>query len=131
MVRPCVAREFRRYSGSGLASMYPAFDWSVSLRAIMGISAGAISLADRPDRAIWVTSVRTRREGRTSISSHSLADLGGQPLLAMRFDDYATLSLLASKPRPRASTLQAIRASLLASAIASTLWCNRFLAASI
>jgi hypothetical protein len=47
--------------GSGLASMYPAFDWSVSLLAIMGISAGAISLAERPDRAIWVTSVRTRR----------------------------------------------------------------------
>jgi hypothetical protein len=40
--------------------MYPAFDWSVSLLAIMDISAGAISLAERPDRAIWVTSVRTR-----------------------------------------------------------------------
>jgi hypothetical protein len=36
--------------------MYPAFDWSISLLAIMGISAGAISLAERPDRAIWVTS---------------------------------------------------------------------------
>ena len=33
---------------SGLASMYPAFDWSVVLLAIMGISARAISLADRP-----------------------------------------------------------------------------------
>src|SRR6187431_2645582 len=76
MVRPCVAREFCRYGGSGLASMYPAFDWSVSLLAIMGISAGAISLAERPDRAIWVTSVRTRREDRTSISSRPLADLG-------------------------------------------------------
>ena len=31
----------------------------------------------------------------------------------------------------RARTLQAMRASLLASAIASTLWCSRFLAASI
>ena len=78
MVRPCVAREFRRVGGSGLASMYPAFDWSVLLLAIMGISAGAISLAERPDRAIWVTSVRTRREDRTSISSCSLADLGRQ-----------------------------------------------------
>jgi len=28
--------------------MYPAFDWSVMLRAIMDISARAISLADRP-----------------------------------------------------------------------------------
>jgi len=61
---------------SGLASMYPAFDWSVVLPATMDISARAISLADRPQRAIWVTSVRTRREDRTSISSHPLADLG-------------------------------------------------------
>ena len=33
---------------SGLASMYPASDWSVVLRANMDISAPAISLADRP-----------------------------------------------------------------------------------
>jgi hypothetical protein len=46
------------------------------LLAIMDISARAISLADRPQRAIWVTSVRMRREDRTSISSHPLADLG-------------------------------------------------------
>ena len=90
MVRPCVAREFRRFGGSGLASMYPAFDWSVLLLAIMDISAPAISLAERPQRAIWVTSVRRRREDRTSISSRSLADLGGQPALATRFDGYAT-----------------------------------------
>jgi len=44
--------------------MYPAFDWSVSLLAIMDISAPAISLAERPQRAIRVTSVRTRREDR-------------------------------------------------------------------
>ena len=30
------------------------------------------------DRASWVTSVRRRREDRTSISSHPLADLGGK-----------------------------------------------------
>src|ERR1700722_13819781 len=30
MVRPCVARELCRFGGSGLASMYPAFDWSVA-----------------------------------------------------------------------------------------------------
>jgi hypothetical protein len=58
--------------------MYPAFDWSVSLLAIMDISAPAISLAERPQRAIRVTSVRTRREDRTSISFHPLADLGGK-----------------------------------------------------
>jgi hypothetical protein len=57
--------------------MYPAFDWSIVLLAIMDISARASSLTDRPQRAIWVTSVRMRREDRTSISSHPLADLGG------------------------------------------------------
>ena len=57
--------------------MYPAFRWSVVLRAIMDISAPAISLADRPQAGIRVTSVRVRREDRTSISSHLLADLGG------------------------------------------------------
>ena len=33
----------------------------------MDISAQASSLAERPQRAIWVTSVRMRREDRTSI----------------------------------------------------------------
>src|SRR6266550_379909 len=57
--------DFAELAVSGLASMYPAF-----------ISARAISLTDRPQRAIWVTSVRMCREDRTSISSHPLADLG-------------------------------------------------------
>jgi hypothetical protein len=48
----------------------------VVLRTIMGISARAFSLPDRPQRAIWVTSVRKRREDRSSISSYPLADLG-------------------------------------------------------
>jgi hypothetical protein len=42
----------------------------------MDISARAFSLTDRPQRAIWVTSFRMRREDRFSISSHPLADLG-------------------------------------------------------
>src|ERR1700682_6118794 len=42
----------------------------------MDISAHAISLPDRPHRAIWVTSVRMRREDRSSISTYPLADLG-------------------------------------------------------
>src|ERR1700730_1365726 len=50
---------------------------AVLLRTNMDISAHAISLADRPRWSIRVTSVRTRREDRSSISSHSLADLGG------------------------------------------------------
>jgi hypothetical protein len=69
--------DFAELAVGGLASMYPAFNWSVVLRAIMDISARAISLTDRPQRAIWVTSVRMRREDRTSISSHPLANLGG------------------------------------------------------
>src|ERR1700722_13098973 len=43
----------------------------------------------------------------------------------------ASSVLVSSKARPLASTAQAMRASLLASAIASTLRCNRLLAASI
>src|SRR5713226_7212475 len=43
----------------------------------MDISARATSLPDRPQWAKWVTSARTRREDRSSISSHPLADLGG------------------------------------------------------
>src|SRR3981081_905188 len=62
----------RSLSGAGL------------LRTIMDISARAISLADRPQRAIWVTSVRMRREDRTSISSHPLADLGWKLLIGLR-----------------------------------------------
>src|SRR5262249_37684023 len=46
------------------------------LPAIMDISARATSLADRPQRAKWVTSARTRREDRSSISSHPLATVG-------------------------------------------------------
>src|SRR5262249_22061141 len=59
--------------------MYPAFGWSAYwLLATMDISAHAISLADRPQWAIWVTSVRMRREDRSSISFYPLADLGGK-----------------------------------------------------
>src|SRR5262245_39925536 len=42
----------------------------------MDISAPENSLADRPHWAIWVTRVLGRREERTSISCHTLADLG-------------------------------------------------------
>src|ERR1700731_756860 len=45
--------------------------------------------------------------------------------------DAVSSVLTHSKARPLLRTAQAIRASLLASAIASTLWCRRFLAASI
>src|SRR4029077_13195735 len=79
MVRPCVARRLLRVgdvrpcinvSGLCLEPFVP--------RAIMDISAPAISLAVRPQWAIWVTSVRMRREDRSSISFYPLADLGRQ-----------------------------------------------------
>jgi hypothetical protein len=62
----------------GLASMYPAFDWSrFLLRAIMGISARAISLADRPQKD------RSGHQGSHApgrpilhLVSNPLADLG-------------------------------------------------------
>src|SRR4029453_4287768 len=72
-----------------------------------------------------------RREDRSSISSYPLADLGGGRAIGLHFFAFALPNLVASKCRPCARTLQAIRASLLASAIASTLRGSRFLAASI
>ncbi len=79
MYGPAVrCKRFRRSGGCGLASMYPVSDWSLSrLPTIMDISARATLLADRPLWTIRVTSVRTRREDRSSISSDPLADLGG------------------------------------------------------
>ena len=69
---------------SGLASMYPAFDWSICS------GPSWISARVRPhyrtglDRVIRVTSVRTRSEDRSSISSHPLADLGWKLLIGLR-----------------------------------------------
>ena len=198
MVRPCVASGFAELAVSGLASMYPAFDWSIC-SGPSWISARVRShYRTGLDWTIWVTSVRTCSEDRTSISSHPLADLGWKLLIGLRHRLFITCSsyravplfepgavpssrpaerrsrraqgrsrsavaltrsslcrcqaapwrprarredqagrtpassvLVSSKARPLASTAQAMRASLLASAIASTLWCNRFLAASI
>jgi hypothetical protein len=48
------------------------------LPATMDISARATSLAERSRWTIRVTSVRMRREDRSSISCRPLADLGGQ-----------------------------------------------------
>ena len=84
MVRPCVARGFVELSDCGLASMYPASDWSfcsgppwISARMRSRYRTGL-------DWTIWVTSVRMRREDRTSISSHPLADLGWKLLIGLR-----------------------------------------------
>src|ERR1700689_5188990 len=84
MVRPCVARELRRVGGEWSSINVSGLLLERWLLAIMDISARAISLTDRPQRAIWVTSVRTRSEDRTSISSHPLADLGWKLLKGLR-----------------------------------------------
>src|SRR2546430_7032942 len=78
MVRPCVARSFVDLV-FGLASMYPASDWSGSLlRATMDISARSISLADK-SQADYVGHQVSIAPGRpVSISSLPLADLGGK-----------------------------------------------------
>jgi hypothetical protein len=62
------------------------------LRAIMDISARAISLADRPQRAIRVTSVRMRREDRSSISFFILSQTsaGKGSLDPLALNDHAS-----------------------------------------
>ena len=67
----------------------------------MDISARAISLTDRPQRAIWVTSVRTRSEDRTSISSHPLADLGWKLLIGLRHRSLLIYAVPLFEPRGR------------------------------
>src|SRR5512143_212279 len=123
--------------------MYPAFDWSVVLLAIMDISAPAISLADRPrlghlghqcsqapgrpDLHLVSSSRRPRQVKRIDLTTSSRAPHFGRSLLSSaEIEDQADCTtassiLRTSKARPRARTLQAMRASLLASAIASTL----------
>jgi len=56
----------------------------VVLRAIMGISTRAISLADRPQRAIRVTRARTCREDRSSISTVILSQTSAEEWLCHR-----------------------------------------------
>jgi hypothetical protein len=71
------------------------------LLAIMDISARAISLPDRPQWAIWVTSVRMRREDRSSISFLILSQTSaGKMFRRLALNDYATRILLASNARP-------------------------------
>src|SRR5262245_28181118 len=90
MVRPCVARGLRRVGGCAvlhqcIRPLIGAFE----LRAIMDISARAISLADRPQWAIRVTSVRKRREDRSSISFLILSQTSAGKMFR-RLADHAT-----------------------------------------
>src|SRR5262249_8843366 len=142
MVRPCVARGFVELAMSGLASMYPAFDLELdgapghhgeqrACELFSGqASAGHLGhqgshAPGRPDLHL-VSSSRKPRQAISGRLHH-----GAFPFRPGDQTAWAVAIALASKPRPRARTLQAMRASLLASAIASTLWCSRLLAASI
>ena len=77
LVRPCVARDFDELVASGLASMYPAFDWSagsgpswISARVRSHYRTGL----NRPNGSpVFACAGKTE----PSISSHPLADLGG------------------------------------------------------
>jgi hypothetical protein len=68
-----------------VASMYPASDWSMSCSRPLWRSA-RVRRHERLglERAIRVTSVRMRREDRSSISSSPLADLGGVKRMRLR-----------------------------------------------
>src|SRR5258708_19517830 len=72
MVRPCVARGFVELAFSGLASMYPVSDWSCFAPDQYGYQRACDLINGQASTgAIRVTSVRMRREDRSSISSYS------------------------------------------------------------
>src|SRR3954452_20286358 len=66
----------------------------------MDISARAFSLAERPQWAIWVTSVRMRREDRPPSRSHPLADLGWKRLIGLRHRILLVAQFLCWDQRP-------------------------------
>ena len=83
-----------------------------------------------------ITSVAEELGLRDSVLRPWVEKLGQEPTAAARREDRAgrdavSSVLTHSKARLLLRAAHAIRASLLASAIVSTLWCNRFLAASI
>src|SRR5580704_11782874 len=84
MVRPCVARGFRRAVGCAVLHQCIRPQFGACARPPW-ISARLRSHY-RPSLkwAIWGTSVRKRREDRSSISSHPLADLGGKQNVVLR-----------------------------------------------
>jgi len=94
-------------------SFVPARRTSIASRA------GAV----KAGRRAWLAAGSGVAGLRLDRAEHGREDQAGRTL--------ASSVLVSSKARPLASTAQAMRASLLASAIASTLWCKRFLAASI
>ena len=111
MVRPCVASGLCRAGGKRSRINVSGLRLELLLRTIMDISARAISLTDRPQRAIWVTSVRTRSEDRTSISSHPLADLGWKLLIGLRHRSLLICAVPLFEPKAVPSSRPAERRS--------------------
>src|ERR1700680_2108562 len=114
MVRPCVARSFVDLV-FGLASMYPASDWSgVLLRATMDISARSILLPDRPRQAKGVTRFRSRREDRSPSRRYlsqtsagkglSASLLRHRQLLISSVPWFVLMAVPSSRPDPRHAT---------------------------
>src|SRR5713226_4096367 len=101
MVRPCVARGFRRFGGFAVLHqcIRPLIGARLCSRPSWILARVRTHYRTGLERAIWVTSVRTRREDRSSISSHPLADLGGLE---------ASGYIIASSSRPRRSNRLAI-----------------------
>src|SRR6266404_763628 len=70
---------------SGLASMYPVSSWSCCAPDHHGYQRACDLINGQASiGAIWVTSVRMRREDRSSISTYPLADLGWKLLIGLR-----------------------------------------------
>jgi hypothetical protein len=96
--------------------MYPASAWSVLSSRPSWISARLRSHYETGlDRAIWVTSVRMRREDRSSISSHPLADLGGNSCTVVGYVIDRSLSCAVPLFVPRARSFVPACASSIAS----------------
>ena len=152
MVRPCVARVFVELFDCGLASMYPASDWSVFALGHHGYQRACDLISGQASTGpcgspVFASAGKTDPPSRFILSQTSAgkyrsdyviagSSFCAAPVIVGVNEDQAdwaaaTSSFLTSKARPRARTLQAMRASLLASAIARTLRCSLFLAASI
>jgi hypothetical protein len=85
----------------GLASMYPAFDWSFRAPGHHGYQRACDLITGKASWAIWVTSVRMRREDRSSISFLILSQTSaGKMLRRLALNDHAAWVLLASNVRP-------------------------------
>src|SRR5512134_3107294 len=132
MVRPCVARGLRRAGGGGLASMYPAFDWSACAPGHYGYQRAWDLISGQASSGpfgspVFARAGKTDPPSRLVLSQTSAGkSVGLRCARHLAFDDQAawaaSVSIFrTSKVRPRARTLQAMRASLLARAIASTL----------